>query len=168
MNQIDIIVIAIIIISALFGLYWGIIRQVLSIVGLVAGIAVASRYAPNVAEWLTSFLPDTALIDVFAYGIVVIGVSALASLLASLLHGAVGLLFLGWADHLLGAVLGAIQGALLATVLVAILAANQSEALSPILRESQIAAPMVQAFGFILALMPESIRTSAEIFFSGL
>lgn len=168
MNQIDIIVIAIIIISAVLGLYWGIIRQVLSIVGLVAGIVVASRYAPSVAEWLTSFLPDTRFVDVIAYGVVVIGVSALASLLASLLHGFVGLLFLGWADHLLGAVLGAIQGAMLATVLVAILAANQSSAISTTLSESQFAAPIVQAFSFILALLPESIRTSAEIFFGGL
>jgi len=168
MNQIDIIVIAIIIISALFGLYWGIIRQVLSIVGLIAGIAVASRYAPNVAEWLTSFLPDTNLVDVIAYGIVVIGVSTLASLLASLLHSIVGLLFLGWADHLLGAVLGAIQGALFVTVLVAVLAATQSSAVSMMLRESQFAGPVLQAFGFILTLLPESIRTSAEIFFGGL
>lgn len=167
MNALDILVIAIVGVSTLLGLFWGIIRQVLSIVGLVVGIILASRYGSNVAEWLSSFVRDVRVADVLGFVVVLIAVSSLASLLASLLHRFAGLLFLGWADHLLGGVLGFIQGSLLSTVLIAVLAANTNEAVSGALRDSRIASRIVQVFSFVLALLPESVRTSAQIFFGG-
>jgi len=168
MNVIDILVIALVLVSGVLGLYWGIIRQVLAIVGLLAGIALAGRYGVNVAEWLSSFVNDTRAADVLGFVAVFLGVTALVSLLASLLHRLAGLLFLGWADHAIGGVLGLLQGALMATVLIAVLAANPSEQVNAALRDSQYAGRVVQTFGFALTLMPESVRTSAEIFFGGL
>ena len=168
MNIIDIMIIGVVVFSAILGLYWGIIRQVLSIVGLIAGIALASRYGATVAEWLSSFIGDSRVANVLGFVFVFIGVTTVASLLASLLHRFAGLLFLGWADHLIGGLLGFVQGALMAAVLVAVLAANQNEALSTALRSSQYAQRMIATFGIVLTLLPESIRTSAQIFFGGL
>ncbi|MBC8159629.1 MAG: CvpA family protein [Roseiflexaceae bacterium] len=168
MNFIDILIIAVVIVSGVLGLYWGIIRQILSLVGLIAGIVLAGRYGPNVAEWLSSCVPDTRAVDIIAFALVVIAVSSAASLLASLLHRFVGLLFLGWADHLLGGVLGLLQGALTATVLIAVIAANPTGQISAALRDSQFAAPVLQSFDVVLALMPEAVRQSAEIFLGGL
>lgn len=168
MNIIDYLIIAVLGVSTILGLYWGIIRQVLSLVGLVAGIVLASRYAPGVAEWLSSFVRDSRVAYLLGFVAVLIAVSTLASLLASVLHRFVGLLFLGWADHLLGGILGAIQGALLATVLIAVLAANANEAVATALRASQYAARLLGPFGFVLAFLPESVRNGVEIFFGGL
>lgn len=154
--------------SAVLGLFWGIIRQVLAIVGLVAGIALASRYSPSVAEWLSSFISDNRAANVLGFVFIFIGTTTIVSLLASVLHRFAGLLFLGWADHLIGGILGAMQGAVMASVLIAVLAANQNEALSAALRSSQYAPQVMRAFAFVLPLLPDSIRTSTQIFFGGL
>ena len=165
MNAIDLLMLGIIGFSAALGLYWGIIRQVLSVVGLIAGIVLANRYGANVAEWLSSFITDILVTNILGFVVVLIGVSALASLLASLLHRFVGLLFLGWADHALGGLLGVVQGVVFAAVILAVLAANPSGAIGEALRDSTYAPRVVQTFGFVLTLLPESIRTAAQIFF---
>ncbi len=165
MNSIDIIIIAIVGLSGILGIYWGIIRQVLSIVGLVAGIVLASRYGPAVADWLSSFISDDRVAQAIGFFGVLLGTSALASFLASLLHRFAGLLFLGWADHLAGGVLGAVQGSMFVVVLLTIAAASPNEGLSAALRDSQYAERFMQVFSFVLVLLPESLRRGAQIFF---
>ncbi|PDW01042.1 CvpA family protein [Candidatus Chloroploca asiatica] len=102
----------------LLGVYWGLIRQLLSLIGLVVGIAMAGRYGPEVAAWLSSFITDPLVAGVLGFVGVLLLVSSLASLLASVLRMFVGLLFLGWLDHLLGGVLGLIQAILAAAIIV--------------------------------------------------
>ncbi|MCG8348893.1 MAG: CvpA family protein [Chloroflexales bacterium] len=121
MNTLDMIVLIMLALFTALGVYWGLIRQVLSIVGLLVGVAMAGRYGPEVAAWLSSFSTSGQVIDIAGFIAVLVGVSAIASLIASLLRLFVGLLFLGWVDHLLGGILGLIQGLLAsAAVLIAL------------------------------------------------
>src|SRR5262245_49883444 len=110
MSSVDTTIIIVVLLSGALGIYWGFIRQVLSLAGLVAGLVFASRYSASVADALSSFVTNDALARVLGFAIVLIGVSAAASLLASLLRRFAGLLFLGWLDHLVGGVLGVFQG----------------------------------------------------------
>ena len=43
MNTLDTLLVIVLVISAALGLYWGLIRQLLSVVGLIAGIVLATR-----------------------------------------------------------------------------------------------------------------------------
>lgn len=119
----DYIILIVVALFTLLGIYWGLIRQVLALVGLIFGVIVAGRYGGIVGGWLTSFVADDRLAQVAGFLLTLLAISALASLLASLLRFFVGLLFLGWLDHLAGAVLGALQALLLTSIVLVALAA---------------------------------------------
>lgn len=109
MNALDIGILAMLAIFTVLGIYWGLIRQVLALTGLVVGIIVAGRYSAAVAAWLSSFIADPALANAVAFIGLLVLISSIASLIASLLHTFVGLLFFSWLDHLLGGILGLVQ-----------------------------------------------------------
>jgi len=91
-------------------------------------------------------------------------VSAVASLVASLLRLFVGLLFLGWADHLLGGVLGLLQAMLAAAALLLGMATFPLPAWSEALQNSTLAEPLLRVGGVFTPILPElfqgAIRTA--------
>lgn len=165
MNGFDLVILIVVAVFAILGFYWGLIRQVLSLVGLVAGIAVAGRVGPEVAVALSSFIPDESVAAVLGFVLVLVAVSALASLLATLLRRFVGLLFLGWADHLAGAMLGTLQAGLACAIMLLALAAFPNELWMPGLAESRFAAPLVRGYSFILPALPSPFQMAAQTAF---
>jgi membrane protein required for colicin V production len=168
MNGVDVAIIIALLLSTALGVYWGLIRQVLSVVGLVAGVVLASRYGVDVADALSSFVRSAIVAQALGFTFVVIAVSSLVGLLATLLHRFIGLLFLGWLDHLTGGLLGLVQAALLCTVLLAIAAVLPNETVIDALDGSRVAPVLVRLFGGVLELMPESFRFSTQMMFEEL
>lgn len=162
MNNLDY---AILIGSGLFfllGLYWGLIRQILSIAGLVVGVIAAGRYGPDVAAWLSSFLADPVLAGAIGFLGVLLLVSALASLVASALRLFVGLLFLGWLDHLLGGLLGLVQAGLAAGALLLIMVTFPLELWSDAVATSALAQPLLRVGGVFGAALPDFFQTALQ------
>jgi membrane protein required for colicin V production len=152
----------------LLGIYWGFIRQVLSVVGLIAGLVLANRYGGAVAGWLSSFFSSAALVQVLGFVLVLIAVSAAVSLLATLLHRFIGLLFLGWLDHLIGGVLGLLQGTLISTVIVLVAAFFASEQLTDALAHSRVAPQLVRWLGaLVLVFLPAPLHAPLQSLFAG-
>src|SRR5689334_5891505 len=147
MSTLDTAIVVVLVLSGALGIYWGFIRQVLSVVGLVAGLVLASRYGDRVADWLSSFISSDTVVQALGFLIVLIAVSALVSLLATLLRRFVGLLFLGWLDHLIGGVLGVLQGVLLSTVILLVAAVFPTALFANALAESRIAPQLVRVIG---------------------
>ncbi|NJN15801.1 MAG: CvpA family protein [Oscillochloris sp.] len=139
----------------LLGLYWGVIRQVLSIVGLLVGLVLAGRYGPDVAIWLSSFIADPLLAGVIGFIAVLILVSSIASLIASVLRLFVGLLFLGWLDHALGGALGLVQAVLAGVALLIAMVTFPLPAWDQLVAESQFAEALLRLSGPLTALLPE-------------
>jgi membrane protein required for colicin V production len=163
MNSIDIAIVVIVLLSGALGIYWGVIRQVLAIAGTLAGVVAAGRYGPQAAESLLSFLTDGALAQALGFVLVFAAVSGAASLAASLLHRFVGLLFLGWLDHLLGGLLGVAQGGLVCAALLLAAAAYPHAAWAQALSASRLAPPVVAAAGAaLLPLLPEAYGFAAQ------
>lgn len=165
MNSIDIIVLGAVLLFGALGIYWGFIRQALAFAGLVAGVVLANRYGLNVAEALSSFISDETLTRALGFLIVLIAVSSAVSLLATLLRRFVGLLFLGWLDHLLGGLLGVVQGLVAATIILVVAATFPNALWATALVDARFAPMLVRAFGFLLRLLPESFRFAARITF---
>jgi membrane protein required for colicin V production len=163
MSTLDTIIAVVLVLSGALGIYWGFIRQVLSIAGLIAGLVLASRYGGTVAEWLSSYISNIAIAQVLGFMFVLIAVSATASLLATVLRRFVGLLFLGWLDHLIGGLLGVLQGALACTILIIALAAFPTDFWSRALADSRFALLLVRVVGFaLLALLPAPLRVATQ------
>jgi membrane protein required for colicin V production len=165
MNSIDTLIVVVVLLFGVLGIYWGLIRQVLAITGLIAGVVVASRYGATVADALSSFIPSDTLAQALGFLIVLGAVSGTASLLATLLRRFVGLLFLGWLDHLIGGLLGVVQGLLACTVLLIVLATFPNALWATALGNSRFAPGLVRTFDVILRLLPEPFRFAARITF---
>ncbi|WP_287045221.1 CvpA family protein [Herpetosiphon sp.] len=115
MTILDWVLIGILLWYSVLGFYWGTIRQLLALAGLITAIAIAGRIYPGVTDLLISLIPATApgFISVFAFLLSLLAVTALVSAIATWLRLKVGLLFLGRADHVIGALLGLVQGIVL-------------------------------------------------------
>ena len=168
MNTLDMLLIVVLAISAALGLYWGLIRQLLAVVGLIAGIVLATRYGGRVADSLASFISNDMATQVLGFLFVLIAVSAAASLLATILRRSVGLLFLGWADHLIGGLLGLIQGALACTVILMVVALAPSERFASALADSRIVPWLARAGSVaLLPFLPDSFQAAAQRLIGG-
>lgn len=158
MNWLDISILVILALFTVLGIYWGLIRQVLAVGGLVVGIIAAGRYGPEVAAWLTSFTNDDMLTSWLGFIIVLIGVSAAASIIASVLRVFVGLLFLGWADHLLGGFLGFLQASLACITILALSTIYPLPGINQAIQDSQFSSIFLAASSTIALLLPEQLQ----------
>jgi membrane protein required for colicin V production len=165
MSSVDTLIVVVILLSCALGIYWGFIRQVLALAGLIAGLVFASRYGASVADALSSFVASDTLARVLGFGIVLIGVSAAASLMASLLRRFAGLLFLGWLDHLVGGLLGLLQGLMICTIVLLTAATFPIALWAPAIADSRFAPAIVRAFSFLLPLLPDAFHVAAQMTF---
>jgi membrane protein required for colicin V production len=168
MNGLDTSIVVVVLLFGALGIYWGLIRQVLAVVGLIAGVILASRYGIVVADSLASFISSDAVASALGFVFVMVAVSAAASLLATLLRRFVGLLFLGWLDHLIGGLLGVFQGLLACAALVIVAATFPTELWMDSLSASQFAPLLTRVPGaLILMLLPEPFHFAAQRMLGG-
>ncbi len=166
MNGLDIFIVVLIALGTVLGAYWGLIRQLLSIVGLIAGIAIAGRSYQSVADVLSSITPTAPdLLNLIAFVLVMVLVSLVVSVIATILRLFVGLLFLGWLDHLLGALLGFLQSSLVLAALLAALVAFPSVGLTDQVAGSRLAPVLGRPVLWSLPLMPDRFRPLNELTF---
>lgn len=167
MNGLDIAILAMIAIFTLLGVYWGLIRQVLALTGLVVGIIVAGRYSPTVADWLSSFIADPVLANAVGFIGLLLLVSSIASLIASLLHTFVGLLFFSWLDHLLGGLLGLVQALIAAAAILLGMITFPLPLWASAVDGSIFAGAILRIGGLLTPLLPQIFRDALTITLGG-
>ncbi|HET6477838.1 MAG TPA: CvpA family protein, partial [Dehalococcoidales bacterium] len=84
MSWLDIAIIVIIGIAALTGLKIGIIKTVLTLVGVIVGVILAGRFYVALADKLT-FIPQEMLARVVAFATILVIVILIASIIAGVL-----------------------------------------------------------------------------------
>ena len=149
MNFLDILIGIILTLAGIAGYYWGLVRQILALAGLAAGLAVASQYGSDAADALMSFTANRAAAEVGGALTLLALVSGGASLLASLLQLYVGLIVFGKLDHGLGAALGIVHAALLITALGQVIRAYPLEPWATMVRDSTLASLLMQTAGVV-------------------
>lgn len=112
MTVFDYVVLIVLAASVLLGFSRGVVSEILGLVAWVVAFFVARAQAPLGAHWLAERIADPSLRLAVAFGVILVGVLVLFSLvrlLLSLLLKAVGL---GLLDRLLGACFGVLRGGL--------------------------------------------------------
>ena len=114
MTPVDIILIAIVLISMLFGAIRGFLRESVALLGWLVGLWLAWRYAPSLEPYLGGVLAGTELQVWIARLILLLATVIAAWLIGSLLGYLVQRsgLTLGL-DRMLGAVFGVVRGAVI-------------------------------------------------------
>lgn len=164
MVVVDLTMIVIIVLFATMGFYWGAIRQLLAVTGLITSIVVASIFAPSVADSLHSVFVDSAVGMLAAVLVIMMAVSGSVSLMASLIQRYYGLIALGLADHIIGGLLGALQAVLLSVMVLLVMAAFPNQAWVDLLRASRMVSVSVYTFGgVVLMFVPEPLQHALRI-----
>jgi membrane protein required for colicin V production len=123
MNLFDWFLIAIVAYSTVMAFLRGIILELFSLGGLIAGILLASWNYNHVAEFLEHLITTPATAQIVAFLLIVIGVMVLSTLLGKALNRTAHAIGLGFFDRLLGAVFGLARGCLFGVAILMAVAA---------------------------------------------
>jgi membrane protein required for colicin V production len=113
MTLFDYVVLFVVASSLLIGLFRGLIKELISLVGWIAALVVANAYAAALADLLPASIPGQTLRVIVAFIALFIGVRLLIMLAAMLLDSLIAATGLTMADRGLGAVFGLVRGVLL-------------------------------------------------------
>lgn len=118
MNVVDLIIIGSVGLIALLGLKSGILKPVSGMGGFILGILMAFQYSAEIAVVFAEYIDGPMLQRIAAFVSIVLAVAIVMRLIAWFIKKVLSELFLGWVDHLAGAVGGATLGILVAGTLV--------------------------------------------------
>ena len=122
-TALDWLLVGVILISAMMAFGRGFIRVLFSLVGLIAGILVASwNYLP-LATWMHPWVTSLPTAQILAFLSILLAVWFVFAAMAGFVRRAVKAVGLGFADRLLGAAFGVARGVLLGIAAMMALAA---------------------------------------------
>ncbi len=127
MNEVDAAIIVVTAISCLFGLWRGLIKEVLSLLTWVAALLVARVYSEYLAEMLVNVIDSGGVRYVSAVALLFIVVMMLGTLINHFMSKLITVTGLKFADRLLGGVFGIARGAVIVLVILVITGVFVSE-----------------------------------------
>jgi membrane protein required for colicin V production len=151
----DWIILAVLGISTLAAFMHGLLVELCSIVGLVAGVILAGRYYPQVAPRLSSFLHDRGVARAVAFLLIVLLVMLAAGILGRVLRWMLRRVGLGWADRIAGGAFGLVKGYVLVALAVAALLAFFPH--PPWFQQSQLVAYFMPGAQGSAAVLPRDL-----------
>ncbi|MGH8662377.1 MAG: CvpA family protein [Burkholderiales bacterium] len=156
MTIVDIVVLAIIGVSVVYGVFRGLVREVLALVAWVAAFLVANLIAPDAARLLPRAMGSEEIrllvSFVVVFIVVLVGLSV-AAVLASKLVKIVGL---GPADRVVGGVFGLARGLLVVMILV-LLAGLTSLPRQAAWRDAALRGPLEACAEYVKAWLPADL-----------
>ncbi len=108
----------IIVVSTATALTKGLTREIVSLVALIGGFALAVFYYPVFSSWLVQYTRTEALADLMGFVSIFVGSLAVGALVAFLINRFVKMASLQWVDRLLGGLFGFIRGWAVASIIV--------------------------------------------------
>jgi membrane protein required for colicin V production len=156
MTWLDYALIAVVGISALIGIWRGLVREVFALAGWIAAIAVAMLFAAEAARLIPADFATPLVRTVIAFTVLFVAILMTVSLAGLLFTKAVRAVGLGLADRTLGGVFGFARGALI--LLVIVLAAGLTAVpKEPFWREAKLAAPLETAAIAVKPYLPAAL-----------
>ncbi len=156
MNWLDVVVI-IVLAGFTFAAYSsGLIREVVTLVAVVAGVLIAGALYERLAADVLVFIDNDDAAEAIAFLALFGGVYLMGQIGAYVLKTGASLLMLGPVDHMGGAVFGFIKGILVVQMLLIVFAAYPSLHLDGAVDNSVIARQLVDNFGFLKLILPSN------------
>lgn len=157
MNAVDLIIIAVLVLSVLVGLWRGLISEVLALVTWIAAFWMAWTYGPAVSAHFEHSIQTPMLRVLVGYGLCFIAVLIVGALVRFAIHTLVDSTGLGGTDRLLGMIFGFARGLLLVT-LVVFLVDQTGFAREPMWRQSTLLPQFNSLAAWLEQEMPPNVR----------
>jgi membrane protein required for colicin V production len=117
MNEVDAIILVIIGLSCLFGIWRGLVKEVLSLVTWIAALALARLYSGVLADFMGNLISNESARYVTAFAIVFVLVVMTGTLVNHLISKLLTITGLKLVDRLLGGVFGVVRGSVIVIVI---------------------------------------------------
>ena len=117
MNPFDIIIIVILGYSLVRGIFRGLVKEVSSIIGVLAGFYAAFTYYPMISKLLSGLTNETAYLNILSFMIIFCSVLIVIGILGIIIKYLLNIAFLGWVDRIGGICFSLVKGILIASVL---------------------------------------------------
>lgn len=159
MNWLDIVVLIIIFIFALFGLRRGLIREAVSILALFLGIIAGVMFYDLVGDLFVKhdLVENRAIGSVGGFIVIAFGVYILIQLLGWVLSGIIGTLHLTWFDRIGGSAFGVVKAVIISFLLISALEFFFDEN-EPTFQNSILVPFVNQTFSTLKETVPEDFR----------
>ncbi|MEQ8953809.1 MAG: CvpA family protein [Gammaproteobacteria bacterium] len=118
MNQIDVAILIVTALSCLFGLWRGLIKEVLSLLTWVAALVIARVYSEALSGSMTGFIDNDSVRYVTAFVLLFMVVMMLGTGITHLLKKLLTVTGLRLADRVLGGAFGILRGVVIVLVIV--------------------------------------------------
>lgn len=116
MTWLDLLIVAVLVISVISAFLKGLLVELFSLAGVVLGLWIAAAdYAP-LASWVLRWAKNPQVANLVAFLLIALGVMLVAGLVGRMLRGAVRWVGLGFVDRFLGALFGFIKGCAVITL----------------------------------------------------
>lgn len=118
-NYFDVIIIAIIIILSLKGIFSGFVREVCSVIGIIGGVLLASRYGVDFGLWINSIIKiqSQTLLNLIGFMLILAAVWILSLVLAEIILKFVKSVRLGKIDKFLGVFIAGVKVFLIISII---------------------------------------------------
>ena len=126
-NQVDIVILIITVLSSAFGLWRGLIKEVLSLLTWIAALLVSRVYSEPLAGLMTGMIENDGIRYVSAFAILFVIVMMFGTFLNFLMSKLLNITGLKLADRLLGAGFGVARGVIIVLVIMFITSMFVSE-----------------------------------------
>ena len=117
LNQVDIVILIIMVLSSAFGLWRGLIKEVLSLLTWIAALLVSRVYSEPLAGLMMGMIESDGIRYVSAFAILFVIVMVLGTFLNFLMSKLLDVTGLKFADRLLGSVFGLARGVIIVLVI---------------------------------------------------
>lgn len=146
----------IILISMIFALRKGLVREIISLVALIGGFILAVIYYPTLGSKLTEFCRTESIANFLGFLILFVGCLLLGAIVAFLINRFLKAASLQWVDRILGGIFGLLRGwAISSIIVVALIAFPVRENL---MARSFLAPYLLAGARTAVLLVPQSLK----------
>jgi membrane protein required for colicin V production len=138
MNSFDIFIIVVVGFCLIRGVFRGLIKELSSIIGVLAGFYGAYTYYMKLAKLLSKWISDTGYLNILSFLLIFCAVFIIISVLGVVIKYLLNIAFLGWVDRICGAGFGLMKGVLIVAVVLITLTAFLPKG-SPLIKKSHLA-----------------------------
>ncbi|MCH8051707.1 MAG: CvpA family protein [Chloroflexi bacterium] len=164
MNWLDILIVVALIGFTSAAYSAGLIREVVTLTAVIAGIVIAGTLYDNLASDVLVFIGNDSAAEAVSFLVLFGAVYIFGQIAAYMLKTGASLLMLGVWDKLGGIGFGLIKGLLIVQILLLVFAAYPSLGLEGAVEGSELAPYFVDDFSFLLNLLPQAFEDRIDAF----
>jgi membrane protein required for colicin V production len=163
MNEVDWIILAVLGISTIVGLFRGIVRELMAIVGWVLAIVLALKFSPAVGPLIPLESVDISIRIVFGAILIVVVVLFVCGILGKMAGRALSAASITFEDRSIGAVFGFLRGVVVVCACVFLLGMT-STTRTGYWRNSVLIVPAERVIDLAMPILPEAIGQMRQNF----